>query len=152
MLCFLSIYERKCSGMSHSGLYFCRLAFLEDLWWTPGHYVFSLASECKCCWHWSQNRRLMGWECSRHPPSQNAGTWRWLLQAGIPVLFTHTHLHWPATTVSWKTGIEAGFLWQSSFMWSLPGVWLSLLTSGFIHSSSERLFQIYNWLNQLKTL
>lgn len=35
-----------------------------------------------------------GGERYRHPPpSQNAGAWHWLLRAGIPVLFTHTHLH-----------------------------------------------------------
>lgn len=151
MLCFLSTYERNGSGMSRSGLYFRRSAFREDLWWTAGRCVFSLASECKRCWHWSQNRRLMGWERCRHPPSQKRRDLA-LIAAGwhSSLSYSHTSTRWPATTVSWKTGIEAGFLWQSSFMWSLPGVWLSLLTPGFMHSSFAGLLRFYNARNQLQ--
>lgn len=150
MLCFLSTYERGGRGTSHSGLYFYRSAFRKDLWWTPGHCVFSLASKCKRYWHRSQNRRLMGWERSRHPPLPKRRDLA-LIAAGwhSSPFYSHTSTHWPATTVSWKTGIEAGFLRQSSFMWSLPGVWLLLLTPGFIHGSSERLILFYKWLNQL---
>lgn len=96
--------------------------------WSVGLCLFSLE------WEWLRlnlvpNRSLPEEECSRaalSPPPSLA------LWPGIPVRSTHTHTQAQSlkytTTASWKTGSEAGFLWQSSFMWSLPGVWLLLLT------------------------
>lgn len=93
---------------------------------------FLPVSKCKRCWHWSQNRREMGWERHRQPPPPLLKCLDLALSAAgwhSSLFYSHTSTHWPATTASWKTGIEAGFLSQSSFMWSLPGVWLLLLTS-----------------------
>lgn len=99
-----------------------------------GLYLWSVAL-CLFFWEWEwlwldlvPNRSLPEEECSGAALSLSLSTSSSALWPGIPVHSAHTHMLKYTTTASWKTGSEAGFLWQSSFMWSLPGVWLLLLT------------------------